>query len=1070
MKKHLLLVLPALLACISIFAQAPSIHFTDQPCLTPDGETLIFVHAGDLWKVPANGGLATRLTAMEGDERMPKVSPDGKWLAFSAAQASNIDVYLLPLAGGEIKRLTWHEAGDIVSNWTWDSKTIYFTSTRVNRRSTFSIGIGGGTPKQLFSNYFHLVHDFCEHPNGEYFFNESGESYGSTLQRKGYKGDHNPDLQSYNPKTREYKQLTDWRGKDFGATIDRQGNIYFVSDEYNGEYNLYEWDNGKKKRITEFTTSIWYPSVAANGSKIAFRKDYQIFTLNPKSGKSEKVNIQVPQNGLLELEQDFNVKGKISNFDVSEDGKKMAFVSRGEIFVSDVKGKFIQQVKSPNRGRVMEVFWLKDNKNLLYSSTNAKGHQNWFTQAADGSVPEKQLSNDAHNNRSLSFNSDRSKAIYLSGRHEMRMMDLKDFSIKTVLRDEFWDLYNETPYFGNDDQSILFSAYRNFERDVFVHNLTTSTTVNLSNTGVTEAAPVWSPDGKYIYFASNRTKASYPFGLQDANIYRLPLENYDTPYRSDKWKELFTESTKPAEVKPTDAKPTDPKTAESKPTEPKPAEPKKDSVKLKPAIKIDLNKPMERLEQVGPGFGNQFSPYVVKKDDKTSIIYASNHDEGRTNLWKTTLEPFEQPKTEQISGAGTGEVFIRQAKGTYYCLVNGNICNFSVDGNKADVINMDFKFRRDLQSEFEQMFHETWANLDQNFYDEKFHGKDWKAIHDRYATYLSHLNKRADLRVLINDMLGELNASHTGFSSGGDEETIYFKSRSAGTGIVFSNDNPYVVDRIVARSPAERQGKDLQKGDRLVKVNGAAVNEQENREMYFSQPSLDEEISLTFQRGDKTIDLNLHPVSTFQINDLMYDEWEEACQKRVDEKGKNRIAYAHMKDMGTGELDKFLRDMVSEGHNREAVIVDLRYNNGGNVHDNVLQFLAQKPYLNWKYREGKLTPQPNFGPASKPIVLLINEASLSDAEMTAEGFQTLKLGQIVGTETYRWIIFTSGKGLVDGSFYRLPSWGCYTLEGKDLEFEGVKPDVYVKNTFKDRLENRDPQLDKAIDLILGQLK
>jgi tricorn protease len=150
--------------------------------------------------------------------------------------------------------------------------------------------------------------------------------------------------------------------------------------------------------------------------------------------------------------------------------------------------------------------------------------------------------------------------------------------------------------------------------------------------------------------------------------------------------------------------------------------------------------------------------------------------------------------------------------------------------------------------------------------------------------------------------------------------------------------------------------------------------------------------------------------------------------------------------------------------------LDLRYNNGGNVHDNVLQFLAQKPYLNWKYREGKLTPQPNFGPASKPIVLLINEASLSDAEMTAEGFQTLKLGTIVGTETYRWIIFTSGKGLVDGSFYRLPSWGCYTLEGKDLEIEGVKPDVYVKNTFKDRLENRDPQLDKAIELILGQLK
>ena len=174
--------------------------------------------------------------------------------------------------------------------------------------------------------------------------------------------------------------------------------------------------------------------------------------------------------------------------------------------------------------------------------------------------------------------------------------------------------------------------------------------------------------------------------------------------------------------------------------------------------------------------------------------------------------------------------------------------------------------------------------------------------------------------------------------------------------------------------------------------------------------------------------------------------------------------------MGGGSLNDFLIDMTTEAEKRDALILDLRYNRGGNVHDDVLQFLSQRSYLQWKQRGGKMAPQPNFSPSSRPIVLLLNEHSLSDAEMTGAGFKALGLGTIIGTETYRWIIFTSGKGLVDGSFTRLPSWGCYDLDGNDLEMTGVAPDIFVKNTFKDRVEGNDPQLDKAIEFILKELQ
>jgi len=272
------------------------------------------------------------------------------------------------------------------------------------------------------------------------------------------------------------------------------------------------------------------------------------------------------------------------------------------------------------------------------------------------------------------------------------------------------------------------------------------------------------------------------------------------------------------------------------------------------------------------------------------------------------------------------------------------------------------------------------------------------------------------------------------------------------------------------KSPAATKDIDIKPGDILVKVNNITVNKNENRDDYFTFANIQDEIELTFNRSGKEFTVKLHPISFGTQRRLLYDEWIYQNKQRVDEWSNNRIAYSYMKNMSSSELDSFLLDMVAQEHNKEGVILDLRFNTGGNVHDKVLNFLSQRPYLQWKYREGALTMQSNFNPSGKPIVLLINEYSLSDAEMTAAGFKELKLGKIIGQETYRWIIFTSGKGLVDNSSYRLPSWGTYTLSGDNLEKTGVAPDIYVKNTFIDRLNNKDPQLERAVQEILIDLK
>ncbi|QQD15206.1 S41 family peptidase [Sphingobacterium sp. UDSM-2020] len=1032
--------------------------FLSHPTLSPDGKVLVFSFEGDLWKVESEGGVAVRLTGMEGNEINPRISPDGKQLAFSANQNGNMDVYIMPLAGGDIRQITHHDGADEVDSWSWDSKTLYFTSTRYNRMSSYQVDATGGTAKRLFPHYFNYISQVVTTPSGELLFNDSWEGYSST-NRKRYKGAFNPDIKSYNPKTKTFKQYTDYNGKDFWPTVDQNGVIYFVSDQGNAEYNLYQMSGDKPVALTSFKESIKRPAVAANGKKIVFEKGYQLFLYDVASKKVTQPTIALSRNQVLGKSKEFNVNGNISYFDVALDGKKMAFVSRGELFVSDSEGKFIRQMPSQGQ-RVMEVKWLKDNKTLLYSQTH-QGYLNWYTRSADGLGEPKQLTQDLRNNRELTFNADKSHAVYLSGRDEVRLLDLTTLNSKTVVKDELWAFQNSSPSFSPDGKYILFTAIRNFEQDIFVHHIGSGQTTNLTNTGVTEASPSWSPDGKYIYFASNRTKPSFPTGMQNSSIFRMALENFDEPYRISKFNELFSQPAKKDTI--TDNK-NDNKTKAKDKKEEKATS---SSTDKKVLVTIDVKGLRDRIEQVSPAFGTQSDPIAILKGEKNYVFFSSNH-EGKYGLYRTIYEPFEAVKTEKVVDNGINQ-FI-ESGGKYFILNRGVIQKYNLDQNKLDAVTINFRFNRDLENEFKQMFYETWAGLEENYYDSTFHGIDWTAMKKKYEPYLSGINDRSDLRILLNDMLGELNSSHLGFSSMGAEERKPFGDVTNEIGVLFNQDNPYQIAQIIDNSPASRKGVDLKEGDEIMAVNGNKVNPKEDRDQYFTWPSLAEEIQLTILRGGKEISVFIRPLTSTAFKDLIYDEWMKGNRGKVDQWSNGKIAYSHMKNMGGPELQRFLIDMAEQENNKDGIILDLRYNTGGNVHDEVLRFLSQRPYLKWQYRGGQRAPQSNFAPASKPIVLLINEQSLSDAEMTAAGFKELKLGKIIGNETYRWIIFTSAKGLVDGSSYRVPAWGCYTLAGQDLELSGVAPDIVVKNTIADRTNDKDPQLERAVQEILKDLK
>jgi tricorn protease len=1069
MKKFLLLLLAIICLQKFVAAQNANPYFASYPTLTPDGQTLIYSYNGDLWKAADGGGTSMRITAMQGIATNPRVSPDGKWLAFSNSQFGNYDIYLMPLNGGDIKRLTFHSGNDNVESWSWDSKYIYFTSNRYDRMSTYKMNINGGTPSRVFSNdNFDYTHNAFEDPvTGEIFFDDTFES-SFFANRLGYKGPFNPDIQSYNPATKKYKQYTDWKGKDMWASVDKNGNIYFVSDEANGQYNLYTFVNGKKTQLTNFETSIFNPFVDAAGDKVVFEKDFQLYSYNVNSKQTEKIPLQVYKNNTLSAFQNMDVSGNITNFDLSGDGKKLAFVSRGKLFVSDSKGKFIRQIKTLPQERVKEVFWLKDNKTLLYGQT-FKGFENLFTKDVESDNEETQITNEAKNSRSLTFNSNKSKAAYLCGSNEVRILDLKSMKSSPIVTDEIWGLENSMPYFSPDDKYVMYTAHRNFEQDIFLYRIADKQIFNITNTGVTESNPFWSPDGKYIYFVSDRTRPSYPYGAENEKMYRMPLQKIEQPYRSDMFDSLFVKKKEEPKID-TTKKETKKKNLK-KLEEKKEAETAKNTAPPRPEIKIDFRDMMERIEQIGPGFGDQSDLFVIKNEDKTFVFFISNHENGKPALWKLTLEPFEKTKTEKVKDADENDLNIKGYKDHYYVLNKGDIHKLDVDKNSIDKVDISFPFTINMNDEFNQMFYEAWGDLQENYYNENFNGVNWQNIRDRYATFLPQLQTRNDFRVLLNNMMGELNTSHYGFSTFGNDEKTFYKTTTATAGLVFSNTNPYEVDHVLKDGVADVSENKIEKGDELISVDGEKIDPKQSREYYFMRSQKPDEMILAFKRGNKIFDVKIHPGTPNDMQRDLYDEWIEANRRRVDALSNKQIGYVYMKDMGTDALKDFELKMVSDSINqRKALILDLRYNTGGNVHDKVLQFLSQRPYLQWKYRDGKMSPQPDFAPAAKPIILLVNEQSLSDAEMTAAGFKELKLGKIIGTDTYHWIIFTSAKSLVDGSSVRLPSWGCFTLDGKNLEHTGVSPDIYVKNTFEDRLNNKDPQIEKAVEEIMKELK
>ncbi|MFH1680154.1 MAG: LpqB family beta-propeller domain-containing protein [Candidatus Eisenbacteria bacterium] len=1035
---------------------AEEIRFARYPEISPDGSRIAFSYDGDIWTVPSAGGEAVQVTDHVAYEGYPVWSPDGRRIAFASDRFGNEDVFVVSAGGGEPVRVTFHSGVDIPCDWTSDGEAILFQSRREGNEDLWLAKLDGGTPIRVSGVWLEreafadLSRDgkkvlYCDNRCttgwSRRFFNSTDAA--------------NILISDFSTGGIRPTPLTDDAYQDLWPHFSPDGReVLFVSGR-GGALNIYKMPlaGGAAAPLTSREKDVQWLSLADEVGLLAFASGFDVYTLPLEGGEPRKVEIRLSTEHKLNPVEEKSFAGDVSEFRVSPDGKKAALVVHGEIFVvpAEKGGRARRVTNTP--WRESDVAWLSDSRRIVYAS-DRNGTLDLFT--ADTKTGEETvLAAGPDNDSKPAVSPDGEWIAFYRGNREIRRIKPDGGDSERVASARFLDLRLEPgPEFSwsPDSRWIAYTAYApDYHTDIRVRNLEDGTDTLVSYLAANNHRPVWSPDCEFLYFTS--------FFQENADTYRVRLEEKKPKFEEDRLDSLYEEKK-------------DEEDEESDKEEKKDKDKKKKEEEPKPVV-IDFENILLRVEAF-PDLANDESEPVFVEKGKTVVFSANVMGERSHDLWSYPAdEDAEEKKLAQLTTSEKAKSGLQAVEDAVWYLEEGRVKWYDVAKGKAGALSFEAEMKIDVEADRRQMFQEAWALLDDQFYDPAFHGADWGRVRKEYGAVVTHARNTADFHTLIEMMIGELNASHLDISArggGGGRETGYL-------GIDLDDslllEGKYRVLSVLPESPASLEESRIEPGEYLLSVDGAPLGRGTNlHELLRGKVGHRVEVEVAANpdgKGMRTV--RIRPIARSAHIDLRYDEWERERRRLVDEWSGGRLAYLHIRGMGGGDLVRFRRELVTIAEKKDGAVIDVRYNGGGWISVHLLSILSGETWLMRNFRGEPLTSETkmrSYG-YDKPTALIINNHSYSNAEIFAEGWRRLGLGPIVGIPTAGAVIGTGSWTLIDGSAFRKPSWGAYTVDGENLENNGRVPDHNVVNSYPDWMGGRDPQLKRSVDLLLEEL-
>lgn len=1052
--------------------------------ISPDGTEIAFCYKGDIYKVPSNGGTATQLTTQASYECSPIWSPDSKQIAFASDRNGNFDLFVMSADGGAARRLTTHSASEIPSTFTTDGNYILFSASIQDPANSalfptsamtelYKVPVTGGRTEQVLGTPAEMV---CFDKSGKTFLYQDRKGFEDEW-RKHHTSSITRDVWLYDSENGKHTNLTSHAGEDRNPVFAPDGQtVYFLSERDGSTFNVYSFPISSPqslKTVTHFKTHpVRFLSMGSNGT-LCYTYDGEIYT-QKQGDKPQKVKIDIirdDQNTIADL----NFSNGATSATVSPDGKQVAFIVRGEVFVTSADYNTTKQI-THTPAREAGLTFSPDNRTLAYASERNGNWELYMAKIArkeEANFPnataieeEILLPSDKTERTYPQFSPDGKELAFIEDRNRLMVLNLETKKVRQVTDGSTWfSTGGGFDYSWSPDGkwfTLEFIGNRHDPySDIGMVSAQGGKIINLTNSGYTSGSPRWVLDGNAILFITERygMRAHASWGsLNDVMLVFMNQDAYDKFRLSKEDYELQKELEK-EQKNTTEAKKNDKKKGDNKE---KSEEKKEEKVK---DIVVELNNIEDRIVRLTPN-SSDLGSAIITKDGET--LYYLSAFEGGYDLWKMNLRKKDTKLLHKMD-AGWANMEMDKDGKNLFLLGSNTMQKMGTDSESLKPISYQAHVKMDLAAERDYMFNHVYKQEQKRFYNLNMHGIDWDAMTKAYRKFLPHIDNNYDFAELLSEYLGELNVSHTG----GRFRPQLKGDATATLGLLYDwnhNGKGLLISEVVEKGPFDHARSKVKAGNIIEKIDGQEITPESDYSVLLNGKARKKTLVTLYnpqtkERWEEVV----VPVSNGVMSDLLYARWVKQRAADVDKWSNGRLGYVHIESMGDDSFRSVYSDILGKYNNREGIVIDTRFNGGGRLHEDIEILFSGKKYFTQVVRGREACDMPSRR-WNKPSIMVQCEANYSNAHGTPWVYSHQKIGKLVGMPVPGTMTSVSWETLQDPTLvFGIPVIGYRLPDGSYLENSQLEPDIKVANSPETVVKGEDTQLKAAVDELLKEI-